>query len=236
MNNKIILSVVVVVILAASAVWFVGIKKNYGVGGFGVPNPPQETNIQDASRSADESANKPSDTTNDFNGTLTDLMAKATPSKCNAEFDMERKTQKQTIYFDGKNLRSEMVMDIGGIKNNVFVIVKDGWEYVWNENNAAGIEPMAMKLKFTAFDQQKNPEAPATQGGAMDASQKMKFSCAPWSVDAAMFELPAGVEFQDFTATVQKSLENSPQSICGACDLIPDASAKAECQKSNCQK
>ena len=237
MNNKLVIIVLATVVVATGAIWLALSKKNSAPGGFGVPNPPQEANTQDASKPTDEPANKPADNAaNDFNGTLTDLMATAVPSKCNAEFVIDGKTQKQMIYFDGKNLRSEMVMDMGGIENNVFVLVKDGWEYVWSKNSAADVAPMAMKMKFSGFEPQKNPEAPPAQGGAMDANQKMNFSCTPWAVDASLFELPAGIEFHDFTAAVQESLANSPQSICDACDLIPDAGAKAECQKANCKK
>ncbi|HOX29719.1 MAG TPA: hypothetical protein P5080_00210 [Candidatus Paceibacterota bacterium] len=174
---------------------------------------------------------------NSFSGTIKDLLTKKTAMKCTAEYDLEGEKQSQTIYSDGKNMRMEVNAKIAGNENKVFVIVKDDWEYIWNESNVPGmsVPVTGMKIKFTELDKPKQSDQPAfKENGGINMERSMKFSCLPWTVNASLFDLPAGIEFDDFTNQTNNMLKNAPANACEACEMFPSAETREMCKKQNC--
>jgi len=218
MQNKIIAAGLGIAIVIAAG-WYVLSRREAAPAG----NGNEQNQGQEAGKS-EENENG-----DNFAGTLGDLMARKTPVKCEAGLDIEGKPQKQTMYFAGDKFRVEMAMQIDEYTNNTFMIVKDGWQYVWSQGDMPGLLQAGVKMKFDAETGGDGQSDAPMQNGGVDMDQVMNFSCVPWVPDASKFELPAGIEFTDLSATMQ-NLETSPQDLCAVCEMIPDAAAKAECE------
>lgn len=174
---------------------------------------------------------------NSFSGTIKDLLTKKTAMKCTAEYDLEGEKQSQTIYSDGKNMRMEVNAKIAGNDNKVFVIVKDDWEYIWNESNVPGMAVPAtgMKIKFSELDKPKQSDQPAfNENGGINMERSMQFFCLPWTVNASLFDLPGDIEFNDFTDQTNNMLKNAPANACEACEMFPSEETREMCKKQSC--
>jgi len=125
MQNKIIVAGLGIAIVIAAG-WYALSQRGAAPAG----NGNEQNQGQEAGKS-EESENG-----DNFAGTLGDLMARKTPVKCEAGLDIEGKPQKQTMYFAGDKFRVEMAMQIDEYTNNTFMIVKDGWQYVWSQGDA----------------------------------------------------------------------------------------------------
>lgn len=214
MQNKIIISGIVIVVVAVIAFFGFNQKNNQP------QNESPEANLQNEIQSDN----------NNFSGTVFDLMGKSDSSKCVAEFNLDGQIQNQTIYFDGQNkrMRFETQTNVDGKQANVFVVVKDDWEYIWSEGDFAGMIG-GMKMKFSDMDRQTEETDNTMEAGGIDIDQVMDFSCSPWMVDASLFELPAGVEFTDIAAQTEQLMQAMPQDACAMCDMMPTEELKAQC-------
>ncbi len=224
MQNKIIVFILGAIV--AVGIVFFAVNQKSVAPDTAIPEKEQEIKNQ----------NQPAG--NNFSGTILDLMNKSQSSKCVAKFDMDDQTHEQTIYFDGQNkkIRFEIEMNVDGRQNNVFAIVKDGWEYMWNEGDLSEMGNMGMKLKFDDLQQanQNDETDSAAQTGGVDIDQIMQFSCSPWVVDSSAFDSPANIEFTDITAQTQQFIEAAPQDACEICDMMPSEDLKAQCRQANC--
>lgn len=217
MQNKTIVLVLCGILFLGAAWWFFAPKSdNLNEG---------KTNEPSGERNVDESNGI-------FDGTLSDLLDANNPVKCIAEVTLEGATHTQTIYSDGQNLRTEMLMTIEGVKNNIYAVVKDGWQYAWMESDMPGAMTMGTKIKIENVDTADMEEF-SQENQTIDMNQTMRFSCDPWQVDQSKFDLPADIEFQDISQMMQSITGEEgmdSQDPCAICEMMPSEDLKIQCQ------
>jgi flagellar basal body-associated protein FliL len=242
-NNTIVIVIVVIVILVIGG-WFLMMgQKNNGQPA----NSVTGTNPQNQTAPAANNQNTQNNAST-FSGTLSDLMAKKTPVNCQVSFDQNGTTQTQSMYFDGSNVRSDIVLNVGGQQNTAHVVIKDGWEYMWYENALPGMAAgQGTKINLSSLP--KNPQgqkapAAAQDKGGIDTQKNMNFSCKPWTPDASQFVLPANVQFQDLSSLMQPpaipapavtgaaGAPSVPANVCAVCKNIPAGTARTQCETS----
>lgn len=233
MKKNTIIVIVIVVILLILAIWFLMRGKNSGGQPANVPatgNSQNQANPTTNSQTAQNGANN-------FAGSLSDLMAKKTPQNCQVSYNTNGTAQTQSLYFDGTNLRTDIAMNVGGQQTTMHALIKDGWEYVWNDTAVGGMAAnMGIKMNFAQVQEQQ--QAQTSPGGArnngLDTQKTMNFSCTPWIADASKFDLPSNIQFQDLTSLAQPAggTPGTATSACDMCKIIPAGDARTKCEAS----
>lgn len=174
-----------------------------------------------------------------FTGNLMDVLQMGRAVKCTGSFDSEEGSMKMTVYAAGQRSYTESTLDMGSEGTMTFYSIYDGdWMYSWNDQG------MATKMKVSDMEDlaEDMPEAEDFEAGDQESmqafQQQFDYKCSPWVPDNSMFVPPSDVEFVDLTQTMQDltesmesgSMEDMMDSGCAACDLIPDATQKAECK------
>lgn len=235
--NKTIIGILIGIVATAgigAAVWqYKEASKTISLKDDIVEAPDSVNPAKEADKKSDDAAKKENAGASQFFGTINDLLAKKAAVKCDASYSVEGLPQKQTLYSDGTNFRMEAVVNIGGEDNNIHIIVKDGWEYMWTDR-PIGTSPVAagMKIKYTDLKTEDKTDLPGSDQG-VDLKQAMDFSCQPWIVDRSMFEAPSNIEFNDLTDMTKNIMDNAPGNACDACSMMP-SEVKAICEKQNC--
>ena len=112
-KNTVIAIVIVVIILILAFLFLMGNKANNGQTANN-PAGNSQNPVNPAPAATNSGAQNQANT---FAGSLSDLMGKKTPQNCQVSFDQNGTTQTQSLYFDGTNLRTDMVINIGGQQN-----------------------------------------------------------------------------------------------------------------------
>jgi predicted small lipoprotein YifL len=156
---------------------------------------------------------------------------------CTFSFRDEAQGAEQSgeFYVDGKNgkFRSEIDATVSGpspMKIKMHSISDGQYAYSWNSTNAA----TGFKVKLEEASNVSDADKQKTG----DLDQKIDFKCRKWTVDNSMFELPADVTFTDMNQMIEnlkKPVGNTGVDLCSMCDMISDAAAKSDCQKSSCR-
>ena len=239
MKNKTIVIAIVIVLILIAGIWLLMGKKNNGAP----ESPAIGRNPQNQAAAGGNSVAQ--NNSNTFAGTLSDLMAKKTPVNCQVSFDQNGMTQTQSMYFDGSNLRTDVVMNVAGQQNTAHVVLKDGWEYMWSEGGALGAAAnMGTKINVSEMKKQQAQAASGTpqNNRGLDIQRTMNFACSPWVPDATKFALPTDIQFQDMTSlgpsagTVPAAgvggTPAAPANLCDVCKNIPAGSARTQCETS----
>lgn len=176
---------------------------------------------------------------NSISGTIKDLLGMGKSMKCESQYSENGYTAKATTYVSGKKSRtdSETTNDSGQKMANHSIIDGD-WVYIWNDQSNKGT-----KMKLEEIENQQQPgqqtaeeEAPATEQ-MTDINEKVDFDCSSWNANESLLTPPSDITFTDISQQMQQlqnQSQNMLQNACQMCDMIPDETAKAECQK-NCQ-
>ena len=134
----------------------------------------------------------------DFSASIADMFKKGKSLECTTEIDDSETTMKATYYFDGKN--EMMRADISATAKafnmtfNSVNIIKDGWNYFWDDlMNKAG-EKIKLDENETAAESEET----------VNLDDRFNFSCKEWKVDKSKFDLPADKVFKDITDTLNQ--------------------------------
>ena len=143
--------------------------------------PEGEQNPQDSA--ADEEA---SGEAGSYSGSLADLLSRGGNWKCTFDHTVEGITSSGTVHISGSRLRGDFTSAIPQLGTPVEShMIHDGtYFYVWTS-----LFPQGFKSKASAG------VAAEPGSGNVDINQQLDYSCAPWTEDASLFALPAGVEF-----------------------------------------
>ncbi|HNX10801.1 MAG TPA: hypothetical protein PKI61_01540 [bacterium] len=181
-----------------------------------------------------------------FVGSLNDLLNRGEAVKCQYSKEDANGQYQGVFYIDGRNqkVRSEIEMTTKeGPMSKVMAygIMDKEYSYSWTN-----MMPQGYKMKLT-----EAKEGVSSSSQKLDWEEKMNFACERWSLDSTKFDLPQDVTFQDFkaliptpavsTTTVAPSATGAGvnptqgMDICALCNQIPDAAAKAQCQKNSCK-
>lgn len=111
--------------------------------------------------------------------------------KCNVKQYVGDIETNGTVYMNGDMIRGEYNTEVQGVKVDTSLVVRDGYTYTWNSM----IPSMGLKIKAAASNESMNSETSGSY--AFNAEQIGDYDCENWAVDATMFELPTGVNFQE---------------------------------------
>jgi len=161
--------------------------------------------------------------------------------ECSFEHTDEDNTHvmgKVYVTSDSANLRGTFdVTESGGETYTAEMLHVNGTSYVWSSQEPEGflIYPEDGSL-FGAEGQ-----------AALNKEEAFEFSCAPWTVDPATFDVPQDREFIDIQAEMDLMMQGINESVgeringdgsvkdlelmqCAICDEIPEEDGKAQCK------
>jgi len=187
-----------------------------------------------------------------FSSSVIDMFKKEKPLQCSVEIENEEATMSAVYYFDnkGERIRVEMnTVDKGqGMRFNSVSIIKDGWNYFWDD--LMNKEGMKMKLEEGETEDEAGDEI---KQDTVDMDEVFDFKCKSWNIDDSKFDLPNDKTFKDlsslmngFNPSVQtpanQSNSTNPSAeipavgekidVCSYCDMIQGVEARQECLNS----
>ncbi len=126
-----------------------------------------------------------------FKGTIEDLLKKGDKMTCTVDMSMQGVETKWIYYFDGKTMKNEVSMNIGGQKMNTYTLIKDGYIYVRKDGSSQG-------MKFP-YEEISEGEGSATNTSTKDilGADMMDFSCTKGIQDTSVFTIPQNITFPD---------------------------------------
>lgn len=226
MNNKVVLTIVaVVVVLAGGYVLFgKGLSQKTGTG------------MMSGKASSVES----------FTGTITDLLAKKVPLQCEFSYKGTGDSTAQTkgkVLVSGTNMRGEFEMQTGSEKPTQTYMIRKGDEvYTWGMMGSKGYKITMTQDQIDSAQKEAAQKMDNTKTGAFDPNkQAANYQCSPWSGDESAFVPPKDIEFQDMSKMMEQTqmMQKTPSisggaidksAACAACDAAPEA-ARAQCKQ-----
>ena len=198
-----------------------------GIAGCGGDaEPAADTGVETGKASSDAPvAAAADDKEESISGSIKDLMARSVPMKCTWSFSAEGMDSSGTAYVNGDKYSTQISAD-----GETFNFISDGdYIYIWNT-----IQPKGTKMSIEAMEEMgADTEAGDVEAGSMSMDTleaDYDYKCAPWIVSNSKFVPPSNVEFQDMTEMMQQMQEFAEDfDACAMCDMITDASAKADC-------
>jgi len=183
-------------------------------------------------------------------GSLMDVIKLGKSVKCTGSYSSADGNMEMTVYAAGKKSYSEMIISTQeGGTFKTYSIMDGEWMYSWTDmegmpEEAAAFMSMATKMKVSDMEElaADMPNADDYKAGAQEKTQAFQkefdYKCKAWIPDNSKFTPPSDIEFSDITQSM-KDLKESMESGdlkdimdagCKNCDLLPDATAKAECK------
>lgn len=226
MNKKILISIVLVLIIGL--VGFVLMNSSSDDGN------PLNTLKKTTAEKVDEMT---------FTGDLKDLMLKGKPLTCSYAYVSEGYTSKGYFYVDGKRVRADMTStDPQGVEVQAHMIQDGTYMYLWDETKPD--QGIKMTIPSPAETPESEPsEVPFAQNqDGPDTNYVGDYNCDSWKVDEALFTLPSGVTFSDFSEqfqNIQGKLDEAQISVpadvkaeqCEICNQLTGDS-KTQCAQS----
>lgn len=157
---------------------------------------------------------------------LADLLGLGEKVKCSMKVDEEEKME-AVVYVSGKKFKQEMKTE-----GQEITVLSDGeWMYMWNSM----MPKTGTKMKLEEL-KNENSGGGEPVSGNVDMDKKFKMECVPWNAGANDFAIPAGVEFKDATAEMNKlqeklNSEEFKQDTCSLCDKAIDAESIRQCRE-----
>lgn len=208
MNKNLIYIIIAVVIIGGGAFYFLNKDK-------------ASTELMPSTQLADDSDMKGS-------SSLRDLVMRNRPMQCT----VNESDSQGTFYVADKNMRGDYSMVNDGKTIVGHMIVKGDTSYTWTEGEKTG-------FKFTASsdtETESEVDNSAQKQEQVDLDEEVNYDCRAWNKDNSYFELPAGVEFTDFSAMMNINASGSGSGSvdlkamqCAACDSAP-AESRAQCK------
>jgi len=176
-----------------------------------------------------------------FSGSIEDLLARNKSVKCELIGKSGSDILSGTTYVSGTKARSDFQMKVDSQVMTSHMINDGIWMYTWTDE----MPGQAIKIKLDSLDSEEfNTEDVPQDTGLDDYQSTLDYNCYNWVKDDSLLTPPANVNFIDYSEFLQ-SLKNlnvgnvpntETSSMCGTCDSLPDASAKASCLQSlGCQ-
>lgn len=119
---------------------------------------------------------------------------------------------------DGERMRGSFKVTSGD-ETETSELLRDGeTQYVWNDETKEGYQ-VAISVQQTDVDD-PTPDSNETAQGP-DQDEQYDFDCQDWSVDETEFEVPGDVNFIDYTAQLEQSLEAQQEAADQAKPAMP---------------
>lgn len=177
-------------------------------------------------------------------GDLMDVIKLGKPVKCTGSVDSEEGTMNMTVYASGKKSYSEMEVNSEDGEFKMYTVYDGDWMYMWSDmKGSPEAESMNIATKMKVSDLEDMAKDMPTAGdydseGSEEVQafrKELNYKCRVWVPNPAKFTPPSDIEFMDMTQMMEsfadpENMENMMESGCEMCDLIQDASQRAECK------
>ncbi|MCR4274972.1 MAG: hypothetical protein NUW02_02905 [Candidatus Campbellbacteria bacterium] len=166
MNKKVIIGIVVVVVL---------------IGGFML------------SRGKSPIGGGPLGDTSDSVSSLSELMSRGKPAKCQYTMAGDGFDQTSTVYYDGKKMYMENTSTVGGQETKTNILIDENFQYMWsNDGTNQGI-------KIPVAKDAADPSAGINPNSQVDFGANLQMDCDRWSGNDGVFTPPSSVTFTDLS-------------------------------------
>ena len=172
---KLIIGIIIALLIAAG-LWF----------SMQTSSVPTETG-DDASQVEAEKKDAPS------RGTLASLFGMSGSYKCTVSSDAATGFARGIVYVKDGNVRGEFVTTSEDGEMTAMMVKSGDVMYTWSSAMPMGVKAKASAMEGTA-------ETPTQESQMFDTGVAVDYSCAPTTVDDALFAPPADVEFMDMTS------------------------------------
>jgi hypothetical protein len=177
------------------------------------------------------------------NTSMRSLLASGASQKCT----FTNENSNGTIYVGGGKMRGDFSSKSGEVAAQSHMIITNNIAYVWIDGMAQGY-----RMPFEDMTAQG-----ASNGQGIDADAKVATKCESWQASDVSFTLPTDVTFSEVSAGAQNgaapttptattsstsgtsvkagadtSAQTYAEQQCTACNMITDATAKAQCKAS----
>jgi hypothetical protein len=218
-----ILSLVMVLVLAVTGIYFFVSQQNGKQPASQRAGNEQEVDLQDTSTTETDIS--------EVNGNVFDLLKIGNSVKCTFSTEDESGLTSGVTYVADNQVRGDFEVNLGEDGPIQSHIISDGqWIYMWSS-----ALPQGIKANIEDTDLQKTTEEAANSKDLKAFQNNVNYKCSSWNKDESKFVIPQDVKFLDMSQTL-KELKVDPDNLCSACDYIPDEEAKSECKtRMNCQ-
>lgn len=159
---------------------------------------------------------------------LSELMSRGKPAKCEYSMVGEGFDQKSTVYYDGKKMYMENTSTTEG-KEIVSKILIDGeFQYMWSDDGTQ----QGLKMPVAKDTTVPSENIPTGQASQVDFGKNLQMDCGGWSGDDGVFTPPSNVTFMDLS-DLGKTF-GAPSSMCGSCTTLT-GDDKTQCEAMFCQ-
>jgi len=144
--------------------------------------------------SGDKGADNGTSTTDDnasAQQSLSELLASGRSQTCTFSDATDSGSYTGTVYVGAGKMRSDFDTTANGQTTKAHMIVDGQTSYTWMDGMMQGYK--------MAFDAQAQVDT-SSQQAALDPEKKVDYRCDSGSVNSAMFDLPSGVTFSDFSS------------------------------------
>lgn len=125
--------------------------------------------------------------TQNFKGSMQELMARGGSWKCDVSVTTEGITSTGTTYVAGDMVRADFVSTMPQVGNiETHMLMRDNTAYTWSSMMNRG-------FKFPISGAEGQPEVSAEM--AAQVNQDYDYRCAAWPTDENKFALPTGITF-----------------------------------------
>ncbi len=186
----------------------------------------------------------------DVSGSLMDLLKMNAALVCDSNYEENGTKVTSKSYLSGNKLRAETMTVTQDKSYNTYMIADPEWMYMWGQNPEdpkSGIKISNKDFSGLANDAKDliSDLVPQDSKENVDediTTNSMNYKCKPWVVDNNLFTPPTDVTFismdesfnnlmdelKPTTTGLDQDLDLSNR--CSICDMVPEASAKAECK------
>ncbi|HLL61211.1 MAG TPA: hypothetical protein VK338_05820 [Candidatus Nitrosocosmicus sp.] len=218
-NSRILLIIGAIVVVTTSA-FFVANNKAMK------PAEPKKMTAEPTQTTASESKEM----------AFKDFLNVDTSEKCTFEDTQNNTITKGTIYTTKGKVRGDITTTVDGKATVSHMVIEPTQMHIWVDGQKQGFK--------TTIDTETLEKAKQdAQNMQMNVNQTYKYTCTPSKVDNAMFSLPTGIEFIDFSGIMpQISVTGSAQatltpgdpkeSPCAACNGM-SGDEKVQCMSAN---
>lgn len=172
MNQKVIIGIVVVIIIA--------------LGAFFLMKDKSGSDDQDTSTGATSAETQGSMEQTSLKG----LLGMGKSQKCTYTTTENNATSTGTVYVSGGKFRGDFSATASGQTQASHMISDGKVSNLWMDGSNMGYK--------MEFDQ--SAQANSQQSQSVDTNKNYDFDCDNWRTDSSMFNLPSGVDFQDMSA------------------------------------
>lgn len=162
-------------------------------------------------------------------GSLNKLMSLGKSVECEFNYVDSEGTVEQTTYVSKEKFRSDSTMTIDGDNVQVHSISDGTWLYMWSDMTPG----QGTKIKFEDFiDDAQEAGQGEYESANLDLEKEYDFKCVPWIPNNAKFTPPSNIDFKDLGEMMdafQNAANGAQNDMCAVCEMIPDATAKADC-------